>query len=126
MNAADPAAGHGLHDQPHAIVERDGVRYTLLGTAHVSQASVDAVNAELASGRYDTIAVELDAQRHKALTDPDALSRLDLFQILREGKTMADFPYLVEPAGKMLDEITWWAKTLRAGREAEAAEAAAA
>lgn len=87
MNAADPAAGHGLHDQPHAIVERDGVRYTLLGTAHVSQASVDAVNAELASGRYDTIAVELDAQRHKALTDPDALSRLDLFQILREGKT---------------------------------------
>jgi len=87
LNAAAPAQGHGLHDQPHAIVERDGVRYTLLGTAHVSQASVDAVEAELASGRYDTIAVELDAQRHKALTDPDALSRLDLFQILREGKT---------------------------------------
>lgn len=30
----------GLQGQPHAIVERDGVRYTLLGTAHVSQASV--------------------------------------------------------------------------------------
>lgn len=87
MNIPEGAAPGGLHDQPHAIVEREGVRYTLLGTAHVSQASVDAVNAELASGRYDTIAVELDAQRHVALTQPDALSRLDLFQILREGKT---------------------------------------
>lgn len=87
MNIPEGATPGGLHDQPHAIVEREGVRYTLLGTAHVSQASVDAVNAELASGRYDTIAVELDAQRHVALTQPDALSRLDLFQILREGKT---------------------------------------
>ncbi|KFL37968.1 TraB/GumN family protein [Arenimonas donghaensis] len=87
MNAAQDAVPDGLHDQPHAIVERDGVRYTLLGTAHVSQASIDAVEAALASGRYDTIAVELDAQRHHALTDPDALKKLDLFQILREGKT---------------------------------------
>lgn len=87
MNAPEGAAAGGLHDQPHAIVEREGVRYTLLGTAHISQASVDAVNAELASGRYDTIAVELDAQRHLALTQPEALSQLDLFQILREGKT---------------------------------------
>lgn len=87
MNASGAAGTPGLHDQPHRIVERDGVHYTLLGTAHVSRASVEAVEAELASGRYDTIAVELDAQRHRALTDPDALSRLDLFQIIREGKT---------------------------------------
>lgn len=87
MNAGIDTVPDGLQDQPHAIVEREGVRYTLLGTAHVSQASIDAVEAALASGRYDTIAVELDAQRHRALTDPDALSKLDLFQILREGKT---------------------------------------
>ena len=42
-----------LDGQPHAIVERDGVRYTLLGTAHVSRASVDAVEQCVASGRYD-------------------------------------------------------------------------
>ena len=87
MNTTPEAGYDGLHDQPHAIVERDGVRFTLLGTAHVSQASVDAVHAALAHGSYDTIAVELDEQRHKALTDPDALAKLDLFQILREGKT---------------------------------------
>jgi pheromone shutdown-related protein TraB len=75
-----------LSGQPHAIVERDGVRYTLLGTAHVSRASIDAVEAAIASGRYDAIAVELDTQRHRALTDPDALAKLDLFQIIREGK----------------------------------------
>jgi len=87
LNTTPEAGYDGLHDQPHAIVERDGVRYTLLGTAHVSQASVDAVRAAMAHGRYDTIAVELDAQRHKALTDPNALAKLDLFEIIREGKT---------------------------------------
>jgi len=76
-----------LAEQPHAIVERDGVRYTLLGTAHVSKASVDAVRAEIASGGYDTIAVELDPQRLAALTDPEAFARLDLVKVLREGKT---------------------------------------
>ena len=45
--------------------------------------------------------------------------------MLREGKAMADYPYLVEPAGKMFDEIVWWASTLREGREA-ALEAQAA
>jgi pheromone shutdown-related protein TraB len=87
LNTPQEAGYDGLHDQPHLIVERDGVRYTLLGTAHVSRASVEAVEAAVATGRYDTIAVELDAQRHRAMTDPDALSKLDLFQILREGKT---------------------------------------
>ena len=57
MNISTEAGYDGLHDQPHAIVEREGVRYTLLGTAHVSRASVDAVEAALATGRYDTIAV---------------------------------------------------------------------
>lgn len=87
--AADTAAvdPHALENQPHAVIERDGVRYTLLGTAHVSKTSVDVVRAAIASGRYDTIAVELDAQRLQALTDPDALARLDLVKVLREGKT---------------------------------------
>ena len=58
-----PPAVDPLHGQPHQIVERDGVRYTLLGTAHISQASIDAVRAAIDSGAYDTVAVELDAGR---------------------------------------------------------------
>ena len=72
--------------QPTAVVERDGVRYTLLGTAHVSQASVDCVRAAIDSGAFDAVAVELDAQRMQALTDPDALAKLDLVRVLREGR----------------------------------------
>ena len=82
-----PEITPAITDQPHAIVERDGVRYTLLGTAHISKTSVDVVRAAIASGDYDTIAVELDPQRAQALTDPDALARLDLVKVLREGKT---------------------------------------
>lgn len=76
-----------LPAQPTAIVERDGVRYTLLGTAHVSRASVEAVRAAIGTGLYDQVAVELDPQRMQALTDPDALARLDIIKVLREGKT---------------------------------------
>src|SRR5688572_9673476 len=76
-----------LAGQPHAIVERDGVRYTLLGTAHVSLASVEAVRDAIDSGAFDAVAVELDPQRLQALTDPDALARLDLVQVIRTGKT---------------------------------------
>lgn len=85
--AEDSDEGGALHGQPHVIVERDGVRYTLLGTAHVSKTSVDVVRAAIATGDYDTIAVELDPQRAQALTDPDALAKLDLVKVLREGKT---------------------------------------
>lgn len=82
MNSGEFSFG----DQPHAVVERDGVRFTLLGTAHVSRASVEVVQAAIGSGKFDAVAVELDAQRHRALTDPQAMARLDLFQIIREGK----------------------------------------
>ncbi|MEO6517736.1 MAG: TraB/GumN family protein [Pseudoxanthomonas sp.] len=77
----DPLAG-----QPHQIVERGGIRYTLLGTAHVSKASVDAVVGAIAAGNYDAVAVELDTQRLQALNDPDALAKLDLVKVIREGK----------------------------------------
>jgi pheromone shutdown-related protein TraB len=76
-----------LRDQPHTIIERDGVRFTVLGTAHVSKASVDAVNAAIASNQFDAIAVELDVNRHRAMTDANPMAKLDLFQIIREGKT---------------------------------------
>ncbi len=76
-----------LVGQPHQIVERDGVRYTLLGTAHVSQASVAAVRDAIGSGLYDAIAVELDAPRLQALTDADSMAQLDLVQVIRTGKT---------------------------------------
>ena len=47
-DSATAADAEFLRDQPHAIVERDGVRYTLLGTAHVSPKEIVArLNAEM-------------------------------------------------------------------------------
>lgn len=45
---------------------------------------------------------------------------IEMIGILREGKTMADYPYLDESAKPMLDELVWWTNTLRSGRRASA------
>jgi pheromone shutdown protein TraB len=83
-----PSATSGGNDVagPRAVVRRDGVTFTLLGTAHVSPASADEVEHAIASGAFDAVAIELDANRHAAITDPDRWATLDLFQVLRSGK----------------------------------------
>ena len=53
-----------LADQPHVRVDRDGVAYTLLGTAHVSRASVDAVRAAIASGKPYLIDANIGADKN--------------------------------------------------------------
>ncbi len=76
-----------LAGQPLIEVERDGVHYTLLGTAHVSRASVDAVRHLLAERPFDAVAVELCEARYQGMRNPNALASLDLFRVVREGKT---------------------------------------
>ncbi|WP_395770765.1 TraB/GumN family protein [Arenimonas sp.] len=72
--------------QPVRQCTVNGIVYTLLGTAHVSVKSLEAVKAAIDGGDFDTIAVELDANRHRQLTQPDALYKLDIFQIIKEDK----------------------------------------
>lgn len=67
-------------------MRRDNCHFTLLGTAHVSRASADQVARELEEGSYDAVAVELCPSRFRALVDPDALARMDLVQVLRQGQ----------------------------------------
>jgi pheromone shutdown-related protein TraB len=72
--------------QPVIQLTVNGIAYTLLGTAHVSAISVEAVKVAIDSGNFDTIAVELDANRHKQLTQENNLQNLDIFQIIKEDK----------------------------------------
>ena len=65
---------------------RDGVHYTLLGTAHVSRTSAEVVTEMARSGDFDTIAVELCATRLKALSGEKDWKDLDLYRIIREKK----------------------------------------
>ena len=73
-------------EQPTRRVHRDGVNYTLLGTAHVSRTSAEAVREMAGSGQFDAIAVELCATRFKALKGEADWKNLDLFKIIRERK----------------------------------------
>jgi len=73
-------------EQPTREITRDGVHYVLLGTAHVSRASVTAVTEMAGSGDYDAIAVELCPARHQALTKQQQWKDMDLYRIIREKK----------------------------------------
>ncbi len=79
-------AQDALVGQPITRVTRDGVEYTLLGTAHVSRASVTAVRSLIQNGDFDAIAVELCDTRFRALRDREAWRNLDLLKVIREGK----------------------------------------
>jgi pheromone shutdown-related protein TraB len=73
-------------EEPQREVVLDGRRITLLGTAHVSRASAEKVRELLETHRFDAVAVELCPSRYHALLDPEALARMDLFRVLKEGK----------------------------------------
>jgi len=75
-----------LEGQPIARVRRADVEYVLLGTAHVSRVSAAAVTAMLEAEPFDAVAVELCEPRYTSMRDPDAFRRLDLFQVIRQGK----------------------------------------
>ncbi|MFC1748647.1 TraB/GumN family protein [Pseudomonadota bacterium] len=74
------------HGEPQITLEHDGVAITILGTAHVSNNSVDTVRKMIASGDYDAVALELCENRQRALLDPDAITKLDLVQVIRKGR----------------------------------------
>lgn len=75
-----------IAEEPIVDVRINDCVITLLGTAHVSKASADKVAELLETGDFDAVAVELCKSRHNNLIDPDAFAKLDLFQMIRQGK----------------------------------------
>ncbi|MDX5334067.1 MAG: TraB/GumN family protein [Gammaproteobacteria bacterium] len=72
--------------QPLTRLQVGDTEVVLLGTAHVSRESAEAVRTLLDQEAFDAVAVELCPSRQQALLDPDHLSRLDLFRVMREGR----------------------------------------
>src|SRR6187402_2456984 len=62
----------------------EGREIYLVGTAHVSQRSVEDVGRVIEELRPDTVCVELDAARHQALVDRKRWRHLDIFEIIRQ------------------------------------------
>ncbi|HEX5122974.1 MAG TPA: TraB/GumN family protein [Rhodanobacteraceae bacterium] len=81
-----PPPDSRLSDQPVARVKRGDVEFVLLGTAHVSRASAEAVRSILERESFDAVAVELCESRFRSLRNPEAFRDLDLFQVIRQGK----------------------------------------
>jgi pheromone shutdown-related protein TraB len=70
----------------------DGERVVhIVGTAHVSPQSVEEVQRVIREVRPDTVCVELDRARYEGLTDPSRWAKLDVRQLVREGRA----PYLL-------------------------------
>lgn len=74
------------NQEPRIDVTVGNSKVTLLGTAHVSRTSVDQVETLLSKGTYDAVAVELCPSRYNAIIDPDSLAKMDLLQVIKQGK----------------------------------------
>ena len=67
-------------------IKLDDREFVLVGTAHISQDSVDTVKAVIQAEQPDTVCVELDEQRHRALRNPRHWESLNLVQVLKQGQ----------------------------------------
>jgi len=59
----------------------------LVGTAHISQASVNEVREVIAREQPSVVAVELDQARYTALTEPEAWKKTKLVDVIKQGKS---------------------------------------
>jgi len=74
-------------NEPLFSLDYAGNSITVLGTAHVSKASADKVKELLLTGKYATVAVELCPNRYTGLVNPETMANMDLFKVIKEGKT---------------------------------------
>jgi NAD(P)H-dependent FMN reductase len=81
-----------------------------------------AVGAARAVEQLRLMAVELSMVPMKAGVH---INMEPLLGMLRGGKDFADYDYLAPTVTAMLDELAWYTKTLKVGREAEVLEQAA-
>jgi pheromone shutdown protein TraB len=69
-------------------LEKDGTTFHVVGTAHVSRRSVEEVTKVIEELRPEVVCVELCQGRYDALTQENAFRNLDVFKVVREGKTL--------------------------------------
>ena len=62
--------------------------YHIVGTAHVSEKSVEEVREVILRLKPEVVCVELCQARYDALTQDTAFRDLDIFKVIREGKTL--------------------------------------
>ena len=81
----------------HEII-LDGKKILLIGTAHISQSSVDEVNTVINQVKPDTVCIELCSSRYQAMLAKDQWKNMDIFKVIREGKSFLLFANLIMTA----------------------------
>lgn len=70
------------------VLEHHDKTIYLIGTAHVSEKSVQEVQDTIAKVKPDTVCIELCEARYAALTDENRWAKMDIFRVIKEGKTL--------------------------------------
>lgn len=81
--------------EPHFTTKIGNCDVFVLGTAHISQKSVDAVAEYIQENKPDTVCVELCEPRKTSMEDPDHWKKLDIFKVFKEKKMYLLFSSLV-------------------------------
>lgn len=66
------------------ILELNGRKFILIGTAHVSKASISEVESAIEEQKPDSVAIELDEIRLKNMQDKESWKKMDIIEILRK------------------------------------------
>ena len=69
-----------------SIIEHEGRSFYLIGTAHISQYSVDLTQRVIEELKPDCVAVELCESRFKSLKNPDSWLNTDIVKVIRSGR----------------------------------------
>lgn len=70
--------------QTQKFIEAAGRKFILVGTAHVSRASIEEVKTVIEQNKPDCVAVELDEARYKNMKDPEAFLKMDIIKVLKK------------------------------------------
>ncbi len=68
------------------LIEHDGRRFYIVGTAHVSKDSADLVEKTIRERKPDTVALELCESRYDALSNPERWKETDIYTVIKSGR----------------------------------------
>ena len=75
-----------ISDTIHRLKAADGTEIILVGTAHISQNSVEEVRQLISDEQPDRICIELDDSRMKSKTEKSSWENMDIRKVIKEGK----------------------------------------
>ena len=70
--------------QTEKVLEFNGRKFILIGTAHISKESCLEVENAVAEKKPDVVAIELDEGRYSSLNDSENWRNLDIVKVLKK------------------------------------------